>query len=112
MLMLPMAILFSSLLVAVSISARSYKEGQSYVTPILMLVIMPAMISFVPGVELNWTLAWVPIVNLCLTLKDVLMGTIRPALFSAVVLTTAVYAAFCLFVSTRIFERESVLFRT
>ncbi|MEW5701947.1 MAG: ABC transporter permease subunit [Candidatus Zixiibacteriota bacterium] len=112
LLMLPMAVLFSALLIAVSISARSYKEGQSYVTPLLMVVIMPAMVSFIPGVELNWSLAWVPVVNLCLTLKDVLMGTIRPALFAAVLFTTVVYAGFCLFVAARVFERESVLFRT
>jgi len=111
-LMLPMAILFSSLLVAVSISARSYKEGQSYVTPILMLVIMPAMVTFVPGIELNWSLVCVPIVNLCLALKDILMGTIHPALIGVVFLSTVVYAAFGLFVATRIFGRESVLFRT
>lgn len=112
LLMIPMAMLFAALLVVLSISARSYKEAQSYATPLLMLVIMPAMISFVPGIELNWALTFVPVVNLCLALKEVLLGIAKPAQILAVFGTTALYAAFMLFVTTRIFERESVLFRT
>jgi sodium transport system permease protein len=112
LLMIPMATLFAALLVVLSIAARSYKEAQSYVTPLLMVVIMPAMISFVPGIELNWALTFVPVVNLCLALKEVLLGIAKPAQIFAVFGTTALYAAFMLFVTTRIFERESVLFRT
>jgi sodium transport system permease protein len=112
LLMIPMATLFSALLVVISISARSYKEAQSYVTPLLMIVIMPAMISFVPGIELNLPLTFVPVVNLCLALKEVLLGIAKPVQILAVFGTTALYAAFMLFVATRIFDRESVLFRT
>ena len=112
LLMIPMATLFSALLIVIAIAARSYKEAQSYVMPLLMVVIMPAMISFVPGIELNWPLTFVPIVNLCLALKEVLLGIAKPAQILAVFGTTALYAVFMLFVATRIFDRESVLFRT
>jgi len=111
-LMVPMAVLFSSLLITVSISARTFKEGQSYVTPLLMLVIVPAMITFVPGIELTWPLSVVPVVNLCLALKDVLTGVHSVPMILAVFGSTIVYAAFMLFVTSRIFDRESVLFRT
>ncbi len=112
LLMIPTAMLFASMLVAVSISARSFKEGQSYVTPLLLMVIIPAMITFIPGINLNWALAIVPVINLCLAMKAVLLGTHEIPLIVAVFATTAVYASFMLFVTTRIFERESVLFRT
>lgn len=112
LLMIPMSVFFSALLIAVAIAARSFKEGQSYVTPILMGVIIPAMVSFVPGIELNWGLALVPVVNLCLALKEVLLGIHKPLLIAVVFCSTALYAAFALYVATRIFERESVLFRT
>lgn len=112
LLMIPMSVFFSALLIAVAIAARSFKEGQSYVTPILMGVIIPAMVSFVPGIELNWGLAVVPVVNLCLALKEVLLGIHDPLLIAVVFFSTTVYAAFALFVATRMFERESVLFRT
>jgi sodium transport system permease protein len=112
LLMIPMATLFSALLIVIAIAARSYKEAQSYVTPLLMVVIMPAMINFVPGIELNWALTFVPVVNLCLALKEVLLGIAKPAQILAVFGTTALYAVFMLFVASRIFDRESVLFRT
>ncbi|GAB4324142.1 MAG: ABC transporter permease [Candidatus Zixiibacteriota bacterium] len=112
LLMIPTAMLFASMLVAVSISARSFKEGQSYVTPLLLLVIIPAMITFIPGIELTWPLAVVPVVNLCLAMKEVLLGTYHAPHIIAVFATTGLYAAFMLFVTARIFERESVLFRT
>ncbi|MBD3298948.1 MAG: ABC transporter permease subunit, partial [candidate division Zixibacteria bacterium] len=112
LLMIPTAMLFASMLVAVSISARSFKEGQSYVTPLLLLVILPAMITFIPGINLTWGLAVVPVINLCLAMKAVLLGTHDIPLILTVFATTAVYGAFMLFVTARIFERESVLFRT
>ncbi len=112
LLMIPTSTLFSSLLVVVSISARSYKEAQSYATPLLMMIILPAMVSFVPGIELNWSLAFVPVVNLSLALKDVILGVEKPLQILLVFAATAVYASFMLFVTARIFQRESVLFRT
>lgn len=111
-LMIPTAVLFSSLLIAISIAARSYKEGQSYVTPLLMAAIMPAMVSMVPGLELNAVLAFIPVVNICMAMKEVILGVYQPGMIALVFLSTALYAGFALFVATRLFERESILFRT
>jgi len=110
--MVPTAVLFSALMIAVAIAAKSYKEGQSYLTPLLMLVILPGMIAFVPGIELTGGLLFVPVVNLSLALKEIVLGTYKVWRIMAVFGVTAVYAFFALFVTQRIFERESVLFRT
>ncbi|HUU45810.1 MAG TPA: ABC transporter permease subunit [Acidobacteriota bacterium] len=112
LLMIPVATLFSAVLIAVAVSARSYKEGQSYVTPMFIAVILPAMVSIIPGIELEWGLVFVPVVNLCLALKEVLLGIHQPLKILAVFGVTTLYAALALFVATRIFQRESVLFRT
>lgn len=112
LLMIPTAVLFSAILIAISIAARSYKEGQSYVTPLLMAAIMPAMVSMVPGLELNPVLAFIPVVNICMAMKEVILGIYHPGMIALVFLSTALYAAFALFIATRLFERESILFRT
>lgn len=112
LLMIPTAVLFSSLLVAISIAARSFKEGQSYVTPLLLASIMPAMVSMVPGLELNPVLACIPVVNICMAMKEVILGVYQPGMIALVFLSTALYAGFALLVATRLFERESILFRT
>ena len=111
-LFLPISALFSSLLLSISLFAKSYKEAQSYITPLMIVVIMPAMISFMPGVELNLALAFVPIINVSLALKDVLLGTYKIGFIALIFLSTVIYASFSIFITRRLFEKEQVLFRT
>jgi sodium transport system permease protein len=110
LMVIPTASLFSAVLMSISLSARTYKEAQSYVTPFMMVVIMPAMASFIPGIELGWKLAFVPFVNVSLCIKEALMGNINWLFVALVFLSTALYAAFAIFVARRLFEKESVLF--
>jgi len=112
LLMIPTACLFSALLMSISISAKSYKEAQSYVSPLMMVIILPALVSFIPGVELDIRLAFVPLVNVCLAIKEALLGNFN-LLYIAIIFTSAlIYAAFAIFVTHRMFEKENVLFRT
>ncbi len=110
--MIPAATLFSAVMITVAISAKSYKEGQSYLTPILMLTILPAMVTFIPGIELNVGLLFVPVVNICLGLKETLMGTYKVWKILAICGITSLYALISLYLAQKIFERESVLFKT
>lgn len=110
--MVPAATLFSALMITVAIGAKSYKEGQSYLTPILMLTILPAMVTFIPGIELSTGLLFVPVVNICLGLKEVLMGTFKVWKILTVFGVTSLYALIALYLAQKIFERESVVFKT
>ncbi|MGB8658437.1 MAG: ABC transporter permease subunit/CPBP intramembrane protease [Candidatus Zixiibacteriota bacterium] len=112
LLMFPLAAIFSSALLSVCLFAKSYKEAQSYVSPLMFLVILPAMVSFVPEIELNWGWAFVPIVNVSLAAREVLVGTFRWGFISLIFLSTFIYASFSIYVTKRLFEKEEVLFRT
>ncbi len=72
---LPLAVLFSAALMTISLFAKSYKEAQSYVTPLMMVVILPAVAAMLPGVELTSKLALVPILNMSLLCKELVTGT-------------------------------------
>jgi len=111
-LMLPIACLFSSALLSVALFAKSYKEAQSYITPLMFLVVLPAMISFLPGFELDWRLVFIPIVNISLATKEILMGTYKWGFILLIFISTFIYAGFSIFVTKRLFEKEEVLFRT
>jgi sodium transport system permease protein len=111
-LMFPIACLFSSALLSIALMAKSYKEAQSYITPLMFVVIFPAMISFLPGFELNWRLAFIPIVNVSLAAKEILMGTYKWGFIVLIFISTFIYAGFSIFVTKRLFEKEEVLFRT
>ncbi|MFH1230445.1 MAG: ABC transporter permease, partial [Planctomycetota bacterium] len=75
LLLVPVSMIFSALLMSIAIFARSYKEAQSYISPLMILVIMPAVIPMMaPGMELNLQWVWVPIVNVSLVLREVFTG--------------------------------------
>lgn len=111
-LMFPIACLFSSALLSIALMAKSYKEAQSYITPLMFVVIFPAMISFLPGFELDWHLVFIPIVNISLAAKEILMGTYKWGFILLIFISTFIYAGFSIFVTKRLFEKEEVLFRT
>jgi len=111
-LMFPIACLFSSALLSVALFAKSYKEAQSYVTPLMFVVILPAMVSFLPGFELDWRLALIPVVNISMATKEVLLGTYKWSFILLIFISTFIYAGFSIFVTKRLFEKEEVLFRT
>jgi sodium transport system permease protein len=110
--MLPIAIMFAALLIALALFARSYKEAQSYVSPLMIVVIMPAVASMLPGVELDAFLSLVPVLNVSLVSKEILSGTLHWGHLALIFLSSSVYAGAALAFAIWQFNRESVLFRS
>jgi sodium transport system permease protein len=108
----PLAVLFSSVLITISTFAKSYKEAQSYIMPLLFIVIIPAIAAMIPGVELNPKLALVPILNVSLLCKELVIGTYHWNYIAIIFSSTCVYAAAALFLAIKMFQREDVLFRS
>ncbi len=110
-LVLPVAVFFAALLLAISLFAKSYKEAQSYVSPLIIVVIMPAVIGMLPGVELNTKLALVPILNLSLICKEMLSGVWHWNYIALIFGSSCLYAAIALGFAVKMFNREDVMFR-
>jgi len=108
---LPVAVLFSAIILTVALFAKSYKEAQSYVAPMIFIVILPAVVGMLPGIELNGRLALVPILNLSLVCKEMLSGVWSWRYIAIVFASTSVYAAIALAIAVRMFKREDVIFR-
>ncbi len=111
-LVLPLAVLFAAALMAISLFARNFREAQTYIGPLMFVVILPAMGSFIPGVQLDMRFALVPILNISLAAKEVFGGNYQWPLLSLIFLSTCVYAAAALYYAVRQFHREDVLFRS
>ena len=108
----PAAAMFAAILLSISIYARSFKEAQSYAVPMNFLVILPAMLPMLPGVEMTWGWAMVPITNIALAVKELVKGTMDYAMLVAILGSSALLAGLLLAFCTWWFRRESVLFRT
>ena len=111
LLLLPLSMIFASVLLAISIYARSFKEAQNYMGPVSMMIFMPVVVAMLPGVALTWKTAAIPVTNVALAIKEVLKGTVDYVLLMAIFGFTSVLAVGFILLSTWWFNREDVLFR-
>ena len=99
------------ILLSISFYAKSFKEAQSLVTPINILILFPALIGLIPGVELNWKTALIPIVNIALVTKEIIAETVSGVLLLEVYGSMIILAVVGLFFTRWWFNREEVIFR-
>lgn len=107
----PVAVFFAALLLALSLFAKSFKEAQSYVSPLIIVVIMPAVLGMLPGIELTAKTAVVPILSLSLVCKEMLSGVWHWNYIGLIFGSSCLYAALALALAVRMFNREDVMFR-
>ena len=108
----PMAVLFAAVLLTISLFAKSFKEAQTYISPLVIIIILPAVVGMLPGVELNARLALVPILNVSLVSKELVSGVWHWNYLALIFGSTCVYAAAALALAVKMFNREDVIFRT
>ncbi len=109
-LLLLLAAFFSGVLLAITSFARSFKEAQAYLIPLMLASLMPGMVGFMPGLKLEGPLAVVPLINIVLLARDLLNGHASAVAAVVVVLTTAMYAVAAVAVAARTFGAEAVLY--
>jgi sodium transport system permease protein len=108
---LPVAVLFAAGLMTVALFAKSYKEAQSYISPLMFIVIIPAVAAMLP-IDLTAKLALVPILNASLLCKELVAGTYHWNFIAIIFVSTCIYAGVALFLAVKMFQREDVLFRS
>jgi len=108
--LLPLAALFSAIALSLSTFARSYKEGQHYLTPLFVAVLPLAMVAMVPETRLS-TFAPVPVAGAVLLVRDLLLGSATFGQIVIVLLSTGICAALAIRWTVVMFNREEVLFR-
>jgi len=108
---LPLSVLFSAAMLAISLFAKSFREAQSYLSPLTIIVIMPAVVSVLPGIELNVKTALIPILSTSLVSKEIVSGNHPWGFIALIFATSCVYAGVALAIAVRLFNREDVLFR-
>lgn len=99
---------FGAVMMVLAVPARTYKEGQSYLTPFYLLIIFPAMASILPGVELSLPLSFVPVVNTTLVFKSLIAGKSVGIAGLTTVLSTGLACALALGLAVRVARREEV----
>jgi sodium transport system permease protein len=110
--LLPLAVLAASAMFAIALKARSFKEAQTYLTPLMLLVIFPALLGGIPGLKITPALCLIPIFNGSQIIRGILLGDVSMLNFGITLAANLTYAGIALFLATRMYEDENVLFRT
>jgi sodium transport system permease protein len=111
--LVPISALFSALSLAIAAFAKSSKEGQYYLMPLLMISLPLMMLPVLPAAELDLGFALIPLSGLMLLLRALIEGQYLEALRFAVpvVGVTAVCCLLAIRWAIDQFNNESVLFR-
>jgi sodium transport system permease protein len=107
--LIPLAFFIAAVMMTVALVARSFREAQNYVSPFFIAIVLPAGAPSIPGVELDRVTQFIPIANVSLLCRDLLMGTVNGEAAFFVFVSTAVYALLALVVAAWMFQREDVV---
>ena len=109
-LLLLFAAFFSAVLLVVTSTARSFKEAQAYLIPLMLVALAPGMLSLMPDVKLSGILLVTPLANIVLLGRDLLEFKATGPATLIVVASTLLYAAAAIGLAARIFGAEAVLY--
>jgi len=108
---IPLAILISSLVLLVSTYARNVKEGQGMIMPVYIAVMVMGITTMQTGdVPPNW-MRTAPLFNSLVVLKDIFTQSAAWGNILFATVSSVLVAAILIFVTLRMFNNERVLFR-
>lgn len=104
---------FGALELAISIYAKSFKEAQTYLTPVSILVMIPAFLTqMMDAKDIPEYFFHIPLVNVACVLKEVIVGIFNPVHIIITVGWTIFYIIISILFARYMFNKEDVIFRT
>lgn len=110
LLLLLFAAFFSALLLALTSFARSFKEAQAYLIPLMLISLAPGFLTIMPNLRMNpsWSIA--PLANIALLARDVLQDKVQPREATMAVFSSMLYAMAALGIAAKVFGSDSILY--
>lgn len=105
-------LIFSGLELTISFYARNFKEAQTYLAPLSVILLIPAyMTMYLDGKAVPEVYFHIPIINTIAIIKEALVQIIDPVHILIVLGWTLAYIVGSLFLTVSMFKKESVIFR-
>lgn len=103
------AALVSAVLMCAAVLARSFKDAQTWVTPVYLLCMVPGMVAQMPGFELTQSTALIPIAGPVLLMRSMLLNGVDAGELLMVGAGSVAHVALALTLATRLFDAEDVI---
>ncbi|MBQ8412747.1 MAG: CPBP family intramembrane metalloprotease, partial [Lachnospiraceae bacterium] len=104
------AVFISAISMCVCVFAKSYKEANNYITPLTLVVMFASMVSIVPNVSLTSNMALVPVVNICLLIRDLLVFKYDISIIMLVLISNVIYGMLSVIILGKMYNSEAILF--
>lgn len=101
---------FASVILILTSFARSFKEAQAYLIPVMLVSLAPGVLCLLPGIEMTGWMSVTPLVNIVILARDVVDGRAQPVWVITALLSTVLYSAVALAMAAKIFGTDAVLY--
>lgn len=108
--MITTALLITAFSMCFCVFAKSSKEANNYMTPIMLIAMFASMVSIIPTVEFNHVLSLVPIVNVSLLLRDVFGQQMNLTLAGTTIFINTIYSVLIIWILAKMYDSEDILF--
>ena len=103
---------FSAINLMIGVYAKSYKEAQTYLMPVSLLCSIPSFFTYALDINSIGTPEMcIPIFNMVCIIKEVLAGVFNSAHLLTVFFWLLIYISISVWLTLRMFKKESVVFR-
>lgn len=109
-LMLTLALFVTAVCMAVCLFAKSFKEANNYITPVMLVMMFAAYPAMLPTLELTRSTALIPVLNVVLTVKQLFAMQFDFALYGIVFFSNLAYSLLIVWVLAKMYRSENVLF--
>lgn len=104
------AMVVSAVVMCVCSLAKNFKDAQNYITPVMLLVMIPSYVSMIPTIELDTFTATIPVVNISLLIKSVLSFKSDLSLIALVLVSNLAFVFLSVLLLSKMFNSEDILF--
>lgn len=108
--MVATALFITALCMCFCVFARSFKEANNYITPVLLVIMFASMAAMIPAIKLDYRTALIPVMNVSLMIKQVLAQQFDLYLTGITVCVNLGYSVLIVWVLSRIYDSEDILF--
>lgn len=109
LLLIVFASFFSAVLLSVTSVARSFREAQAWIVPLMLMSLAPGILSLMPNVSFSLPLAFVPLVNIVLLGRDLFQGQAALLPFVVTLAATLGFTLIALRVAGSVFGSDAGL---
>lgn len=106
------AMFFASVNLTIGVYARSFKEAQTYMMPVSIICLIPTFFTYtMDASKIGIVNLCIPIFNVICIIKEIFAGVINIEHIFIVLAWLIIYISIAFLITSKLFKRESIVFR-